>query len=143
MGADYDDDIAQGMTYKRWFQLKRVKKICSNNITTKKRQDGYNKNYKFDYIWICLFQNVKFITKHTGLDICGDEKSWETASYGEVGAGLIGIVFNKTGSMKGDQSVLVSDVHHIRYCAYRHIHKLHVNHPGCNLWGNIELKVIM
>ena len=45
--------------------------------------------------------------------------------------------------MKGSQTVLVSDVHCIRSCAYMHRHKLHVNHPGCNLWGNIEVKEIM
>ena len=44
MGANYDDDITQGMNYKRWFQLKRVKKLYNNNIATKKRQDGYNPN---------------------------------------------------------------------------------------------------
>ena len=45
--------------------------------------------------------------------------------------------------MKGIQTVLVSDVHRIRYREYRYRHKLHVNHPGCNLWGNIEVKEIM
>ena len=45
--------------------------------------------------------------------------------------------------MKGSQTVLVSGVHHIRYCAYRHRQKLYVNHPGFNSWGKIEMKEIM
>ena len=45
--------------------------------------------------------------------------------------------------MKGSHTVLVSDVHCIMSCAYMHRHKLYVNHPGCNLWGKIEVKKIM
>ena len=36
MGYDYYDDIAQGINYQRWFQLKISKKLCNNNIETKK-----------------------------------------------------------------------------------------------------------
>ena len=56
---------------------------------------------------------------------------------------LIGEVFNNTSIMKDSQTVLVSDVYCIRSCAYMHIQKLYVNHPDCNLWGNIEVKEIM
>ena len=45
--------------------------------------------------------------------------------------------------MKDSHKVLVSDFHRIRSRAYMHRHKLHVNHPGCNLWENIEVKGIM
>ena len=51
--------------------------------------------------------------------------------------------FNNTGTMKGNQTVLVSDTHRIRSSEYRHRHRLHVKHPGFNLWGNIEVKEIM
>ena len=67
----------------------------------------------------------------------------ETSSYGEGAAEIKGQIFNNTTIMKGSQTVLVIDVHCIRYRAYMHKHKLHVNHPGCNLCGNIELKEIM
>ena len=40
MDADYDDDIAQGIKYQQWLQLKIAKKLCNNNIATNKRQDG-------------------------------------------------------------------------------------------------------
>ena len=44
MGADYDDDITQGINYWRWIQIKRVKKLCNNNIAIKKGQVGYNQS---------------------------------------------------------------------------------------------------
>ena len=45
--------------------------------------------------------------------------------------------------MKASQTVLVSEAHRIRSREYSHRHKFHVNHPGCNLSGNIEVKEIM
>ena len=56
---------------------------------------------------------------------------------------LTGRISNNPGTKKGGQTVLVSDVHHIRLHAYRHIHKLHVDPPGWNIWGKIEVKEIM
>ena len=38
MGADYDDDIAQGINYRRWIQIKRVK-----NSATTTQQQGKNR----------------------------------------------------------------------------------------------------
>ena len=67
----------------------------------------------------------------------------ETINYGEGGTGITGQNFNKPCIMKGNQTVLVSDFHCIRSYAYSHRHKFHVNHPGCNLWRNIEVKEIM
>ena len=51
MGADYDDEISQGMNYRHCLQIKRVKKLCNNNTDTNKGQDGYDPSYKSDYIW--------------------------------------------------------------------------------------------
>ena len=56
---------------------------------------------------------------------------------------LTGRISNKLGTKKGGQTVLVSDVHHIRLHAYRHRHKLHMKPPGLNVWGKIEVKEIM
>ena len=50
---------------------------------------------------------------------------------------------NKPGLTKGGYTVLLSEVHRVRLCAYRHIHKLHVKPPGWNVWGKIEVKTIM
>ena len=115
MGAAYDDDIAQGMNYQHWLQIKRVKKkLCNNNKETKKGQEGYSPSYKFDYMWRCLIYNINFLPKHVELDICGDETCWATASYGEAGAGLTFQMTNKPGITKGGHPVLVSDIHCIR-----------------------------
>ena len=51
MGADYNDGIEQGINYRHWIQIKRVKKLCNNDTETRKGQDGYNPSYKIDYIW--------------------------------------------------------------------------------------------
>ena len=63
MGSDYDDEIAQGMNYRHWIQIKRVKKLCNKNIETNKGQEGYNPSYKFDYIWHCLIYKRQFSHK--------------------------------------------------------------------------------
>ena len=64
---------------------KIVLKLCNNNTATKKRQDGCNPRYIFDYIWRFLIHNVNFITKHAKLYLCGDDISWETDCNGEAG----------------------------------------------------------
>ena len=122
---------------------KRVRKICNNNTETKKGQDGCNISYKFDYIWKCLIHNVNFLTKNDELDLCGYETSWATYSSAEAGSVLTGRIANNPGLTKCGQTVLVSDVHHIRPHAYKHRHKLHVKPPGYNVWGKVEFKEIM
>ena len=140
--SEYDDGVS-GDGLWALDTNKRVKKLYNNDTETNKGQDGYNSSYKFDYIWWCLIHGVKFLTKHEKLDICGDDTSRATSSYGEAGSGLTGWIFNRTGITKGDQKVPVSDAHHIRLCAYRHRHELHVLPPGCNVWVKIEVKEIM
>ena len=75
MGDYYDDDISQGMNYRRWLQIKIGKRLCNNGPATNKVQDSYNPSYKFDYIWRCLIQKVNFLSNHAELDLCGDETS--------------------------------------------------------------------
>ena len=68
------------------------------------------------------------------------EKSCKTASYGGLRAGITVRIANKPGITKGGHTVLVSGVHCFRPRAYRHRHKFYVDPPGCNVWGNIEVK---
>ena len=63
---------------------------------------------------------MNFLTKHAKLDLCGDETSWATASYVEVGGGLTDQIANNTGVTKGGHIVLVSNAHSIMMHAYRH-----------------------
>ena len=143
MGAYYDDEIAQGMNYRCWLQIKRVRKICKKNTATNKGQDGYNPSLKFHYIWRFLIHNVNFLKNHAAFDICGDETSWATDSYGEAGAGITGQISKNHGLTKGDQTVLVSDIHCVSLRVYRNRQNLHVNPPRWNVWSNIEVKEIV
>ena len=81
-----------------------------------------------------------YATQSAELDLCVDKKIWETASYGEVGTGITVQINNKHGIKKGDQIVLLSDVHSIRPHAYSHRQNLHVNPPQWNLWRKIEVE---
>ena len=128
------------MNYRRWIKIKRVNK----SATIKKQQIKDRPVTIQDKNLITygngLFTNVNFLTNHAELDTCGNDKIWETASYGDTGADLTGRIDNKPSITKGGHTVLVSDVLCVRTHAYSHIHKLHINTPGCNAWVNIEVK---
>ena len=143
MGSDFDDYMFRSQTHRRWLQIKRVKKLCNNQTVAKKGTDEYDPAYKFDYIYKCLIHNVNAISKDADLDLCGDETSWATASYGEHGAGLVGRIMGKPGVSKGGQTVLISDVHRIRPRAYLHRHKLHEKPPGWTRMGQVEARLIL
>ena len=143
MGSDFDDYIFRSQTHRRWLQIKRVKKLCNNQTVAKKGTDEYDPAYKFDYIYKCLINNVNAITKDADLDLCGDETSWATGSYGEHGAGLVGRIQGKPGVSKGGQTVLISDVHRIRPRAYLHRHKLHEKPQGWTRMGQVEVRLIL
>lgn len=143
IGSDYDDDIFMGQKYRRWLQIKRIKKLCNNQEVPKKGQDGYDPSFKFDLIWKVLFHNINAISKYADLDYTGDETTWATGSFGEPGAGLTGRIKGKPGVSKGGQTVMVSDVHRIRPRAYMHRHKLHAKPTGWTAMGMIEARTIM
>ena len=90
---------------------------------------------------VITYSNALFITsifsKITQLYICEDNTSWSTEHYSEVGGGLTGLITNNTGVEKVCQTFLFSDVRRISMCAYKHIHKFHVKHPGWTVWVNI------
>ena len=56
--ADYDDDIFTGMAHRRCLQVKRVKKLYSNDAAPKKGGEGYDPCYKYDYIYKVIVQNI-------------------------------------------------------------------------------------
>ena len=138
-GSDLDDDIFAAMTYRRYLQIKRMKKLCNNNTAPKRGQPGYDPAYKFDYIYKCIVHNVNALTKQAGLDLCGDETTWATASPGEAGSGITGRVVGKPGVNKGGQTVIVSDVDRFRPRAYMHRHKLHMKPDGWTIMSQWEV----
>ena len=113
VGSDYDNLIDLSMTHCRFIQIKRVMKLCDNKACPKQGEAGYDPAYKFDYIWKTIVHNVNAISKTADLDLCGDETSYATGSYGEKGSGLVGRIQNKPGVSKGGQIVLVSDVQRV------------------------------
>ena len=121
-GSDMEMSILRSMTFRRFLQIKRVIKLCNNSTAKKRGEEGYDPAYKFDYIWATIVHNINAITKEAELDLCGDESSYATASFGEKGLGIVGRIQNKPGVSKGGQIVLVSDVHRICPRAYIHRH---------------------
>ena len=143
LGSDYDDEVARSITFSRWLQIKRVKKLCNNDVCPKKGEEGYDPTYKYDYIYKCIINNVNAISKRAELDATGDETSWSTASPGESGAGVTFRVMNKPGISKGGQTVIVSDSHRVRPRAYMHRHKMHEKPEGWNAMGPIECRKML
>ena len=111
---------------------------------SKKGEEGYDPAYKFDYIWDTIIHNVNAVALNAELDLCGDETTYATASFGEKGSGLTGRIKGKPGVAKGGQIILVSDVHRIRSRAYVHRHKIHKD-PDHDMtgMGMIEVKLVL
>ena len=142
-GTDYDDKMSAALSYRRFIQIKRVKKLCNNKTAPKKGEEDYNPTYKYDYIFQTIVHNTNLLLKSGELDITGDETSWATASFGEAGAGVTFRVQGKPGVTKGGQTVIISDSHRIRPRAYMHRHKLHVKPDGWTAMGPIEAKTML
>ena len=107
--SDYDDAVYDSQTHRRWLQIKRVKKLCNNDVCPKRGEEGYDPTYKYDYIYKCIIHNVNKLSKRSELDLTGDDTSWATASPIEAGAGVTYQVPNKPGVSKGGQTVIISD----------------------------------
>ena len=128
------------ITFRRWLQIKRIKKLCNNNTAPKRWQANYDLTYKYGYIFKVLFHNVNFLAKKAELDATIDETSFSTASPGEAGAGVTFQVMGKPGLSKGWQTVLVCDAHRIRPRAYYHRHKLQSKPDGWTASGMVEAR---
>ena len=61
MGADYDDHVAMSLTFRRWLQIKIIKKLCNKDSAIKRGEINYNPTYKYDYIYKCIIHNVNFL----------------------------------------------------------------------------------
>ena len=120
----YDGKMENSLTLHRWFQLKRMFKLCNNDTAKKRGEDGYDPAYKYDFIYRTIVDNVIALTKKAELDLTGDETSWAHQGYGEKGSSLLTRIQNKPGVSKGGQTVIVSATHRIRPYWYQHRHNL-------------------
>ena len=144
IGADYDDHIAMALSFRRWLQIKRVKKLCNNDSAIKNKDSvDYDPTYKYDYIFKCIINNVNFLSMDAELDCTIDETTFATASPGESGAGVTYRIVGKPNVSKGGQTVLICDAHRIRPRAYYHRHKLHVKPDGWTASGMIEARRLL
>jgi hypothetical protein len=50
--------IVQAITHTRWLGVKRVYKLCDNDLAPRKDQANYDPAYKYDYIYKCLVGNT-------------------------------------------------------------------------------------
>ena len=75
--------------------------------------------------FIFIVHNTNTITRNIELDLCGDETTWTTISFGEQGVGMVGRIVDKPGVSEGGQTVLLLDVHQICPCVYLHTHRVH------------------
>ena len=124
-GTLFDPMISESMSYDRFIQIKRVRKL-NDNMTAKKRGEvGYNPAYKFDLILKVLVHNVGAMTLVAESDQCIDETTWAHNGFGEAQSGLVKLVLNKPGVTKGGQVVMSTDVHRFRPRAYVHRHSCH------------------
>ena len=88
IGADYDNNIAMAISFRRWLQIKCIKKLCNNDSVPKKGDQNFDPSYKYDYIFKCIINNVNYLTKHAEFDATIDKTTFATASPGESGAGV-------------------------------------------------------
>ena len=113
------------MSYQRWLQVKRVKKLCNNDSSPKRWQDGDDPSYKYDYIWKTIFHIVNYVTKRAELNATTDETSFTTASPGEAGAGITFRLVEKPGVSKRGQTTVSFYALCVRLQAYNYRHKFH------------------
>ena len=138
----YDPVIAGTITNSRWLQLKRVYKLCDNDVTPKKGDRGYDPAYKYDYIYKCLIRNINELTMLADLDLRGDKMTCGHGGFEEAGSGTLARRQNKPGNTFKMQTVLVSDVHRNRPRAYTHRHKVWAKPEGWTKEGPFEVKRI-
>jgi hypothetical protein len=107
----YDLDIAASMTHTCWLQIKAIIKLCDNDLSPKRGEEGYCPAYKYDYLFNCIIKNLNATTAQADLDQCGDETTCGHASYGETKSGLLTHIMVKPGVAREMQIVMLCDVH--------------------------------
>ena len=66
--------------FRRWLQIKQIKKLCYNNSVPKRGLRKYNPIYKYKYNSKCIVNNVDFSSKKSKLDLSINKTSFATAS---------------------------------------------------------------
>ena len=134
--ANFDDAIANNMTYSRWRQIKSVFKL-NNNITSPGRgKEGYDSAAKYDLMYHTICHNMNHFTLWAELDAALDESTWGFGGYMEDCGGRL---INKPGG-KGGQTTMMFDISCCYPRAYVHRHKIHERPDGFTAEGKFEIK---
>ena len=127
------------LSFCRWLQIKRVKKLCNNDSAIKNKDStDYDPTYKYDYVFKYVINNVNYLYKDAELDFTIDETTFATASPGKSGAGVTFQIRGKPNVSKGGQTVLICDAHRVQPRAFCHRQKLQVKPDGWTASGMIE-----
>ena len=81
--AAFSGEIKKAMTYSRWLQIKRVYKLCDNDVAPNCSDEDYDPAYKYDYAFKAVISNLNAFTFEASLDQTGDETSMAHMGYGE------------------------------------------------------------
>ena len=76
------------ISFRRWLQIKRIKKLCDNDSVPKRGDYDFDPTYKYYYIFKCIINNVNYVTKYAELDATIDETTFATASAAESGTSV-------------------------------------------------------
>jgi len=140
-----DEFIQRSMSLHRWYQIKRIYKLCNNDTSKKRGEDGYDPAYKYDMIFDTIVSNVIALTESADLDLTGDETTWGHQGFGEKGSNIVSRIMGKPGITKGGQISLICASNRIRPYAYRHRHNCHAKYdePGFNAQGPSEVRALV
>jgi hypothetical protein len=73
-GADFCEYVTKAQNHTRLLQIKHTNNINLNSTTAKRGQEGYDPDYKYDYIYDTVIKNVSYFTEYADQDLCGDKK---------------------------------------------------------------------
>ena len=83
------------VSFRRWLEVKRVKKLCSNDVVPKQNDTNCNLTYKYDCIVKYIVHNVNYLNEHDELDATIDKTTFTTASPGKKGTNFTSRVIGK------------------------------------------------
>ena len=139
----YSPEIAQSMTLTRFGEIKSNIKLCNNDESNSRDQEGYNPTYKVDLHYKALVANTNAISAKDDENQVIYEPSWPHCGYGEAISGICGILSQNKKVTKGGQNVLCMDSGRLRIRAYMHHRQLY-NHKkqGWSAAGPYELYIL-
>ena len=93
---NYDETIANSLTYSRYRQVKSVFKLSNNMVHAKRGQPDYDPCNKYDLVVRALCHNMNYFTEFADMDFGLDESSWGFMGYmAECGGRLKNKPFSK------------------------------------------------